>query len=77
MVIRCRLQYKRGVSVCLFVCLSWAQWFVYVFEVIMINIIVKAVQRQVYTYVRIPNKRIIYARRVFMCRSELQGLVNI
>ena len=64
---------KRGVSVCLFVSLSWGQRFVYVFKLSMINIMTETAQRQL--YLRIPNKRIIYVRGVFTCRSELQGLV--
>ena len=60
--------------VCLCVCLSWGQRFAYVFKVSMRNIMFKSVQRQLYLCTYIPNKRTIYIRGVFTCRSELQGL---
>ena len=45
------------------------------FKVSMMNIMVKAAQRQIYDYVHTGNKLNMYVRRIFMFRSELQGLV--
>ena len=55
-------------SVCLFVCvsvcLSWGQWYLYVFKVSMINIMVKAAQREL--YLRISNKNRLFTYIVYL-----------
>ena len=71
------LQILQYISVdCLFVCLSWEQWFVYVFKVSVRNFMVKQPRRSAsFIYVLfLEDKGIAYVGSVFTCKSELQGL---
>ena len=52
--------YKRGMSVCLSMYLSWGQWYVYVFKVSMRNIMVKSSYHQLYLHISNKNRLFTY-----------------